>query len=124
MLPHFGKRFTYTDWLEVVVLTQSRTFGLLTRGEKISTLAPFGEYFNHRNPHHVLWHWDEDETGRKGWFASAVMEAKIGEQVYTSYGLKDNIELFSGYGFIEIQNEYRMKVKLRPLLNRDDPLLE
>ena len=61
----------------------SRTFGLninsVNDENDVTTMAPFGEYFNHRNPPHVKWTWNADEMGRSGWFAIAALEVKKGE---------------------------------------------
>ena len=82
-------------------LIHSRNFGSHYRGYSNGLLVPLADMLNHVRPRQTTWEYNESEDA---FTITALIPLKKGDQVFDSYGRKDNRRLFFCYGFVEDDN--------------------
>lgn len=73
---------------------------------------------NHKRPRQTTWTYTDD---REGFIIEAMEDIKRDEQVYDSYGKKDNSRFLLNYGFINLNNDAN-EFPLKIYYNVDDSL--
>ena len=122
-IPDFSLKYSVRDWLEVNAADTSRRYGNRPSGS--SVLLPLGDLFNHANPPAAKWFWVEREDEKLNWSMQAMRDIARGEEVSTTYGTHDNMDLLVTYGFILPDNPKALKVDITyeaVNLQADDPL--
>ena len=98
-------------WAKLVVLT--RTFAINTSSNPLHpsphapdrtllTLAPFADMLNHASTPDALWEFDESMQQFRMTYtrSSSLPPLKAGEPISTTYGSRNNRQLFITYGFV------------------------
>jgi len=93
----------FEDFKRIRTLVNSRIFGTYINGEEDDSMVPFADMFNYKwQTSMIRWKYDND---MKAFTVIANEEIKRGEEVYLSYGHKDNRSFFLFYGFVIDDNE-------------------
>ena len=102
LMPDFGLKHSFYDWLEAHVLFASRNFSYPKENSKgrVSVIVPLADLFNHNIPADLSWKFEADKHGDKAFVYVALRDIEEGEEVRISYGAKDNNNLLSTYGFM------------------------
>jgi len=95
-LPDVHERYSEDDyvWAHTVVL--SRVFSCVIKGANTEALVPMADMLNHAAKPNTAWGYDE----KKSVFSVlATTGIEVGADILDSYGQKDNMLLFTFYGF-------------------------
>ena len=76
----------------------------------LNSCVPFIELFNHDIEFNTDWGFDSD---KKGFYLKAVKDIKIGEELTTTYGEQNNINLFMDYGFTLSYNKFKNPIRIK-----------
>jgi histone-lysine N-methyltransferase SETD3 len=101
-----------------MILVQSRVFGITVEGKEVTALVPVADMLNHNIPCQVRWFYDD---ARRGFVMKAEEDIPRGDQVYDSYGNKDDSTFLMNYGFLPPTK--RNRALIIAYLNADDPYL-
>ena len=85
----------------IASLITSRNFGSFYRNRNNGLLVPLADMLNHSRPRQTAWEYNQEEDA---FVILAVIRLNKGDQVFDSYGRKDNRRLFFCYGFVEDDN--------------------
>eukprot|EP01084_Bolivina_argentea_P013680 25657_1 len=85
--------FSFEEYKWAITAVQSRVFGW----NNTIWMIPVFDMLNHNNNPDVEWDGNNPENG---FIFTAINDIKYGNEIYTSYGEKSNIELLLLYGFI------------------------
>jgi hypothetical protein len=90
---YHSKNIDYNKYLYYRLLVTSRIF----QYDDILYMVPFADLFNHNeNKSSIRWFYDED---KKVFVFQSTKKIKANEQIYNSYGSKNNHVLYLYYGF-------------------------
>ena len=76
----------------------------------LNSCVPFIELFNHDNNFNTDWGFDPIQ---KGFYLKAVKDIKIGQELTTTYGNENNINLFMDYGFTLNNNKFKSPIRVK-----------
>jgi histone-lysine N-methyltransferase SETD3 len=121
LMPGFNTTFRFEDYLWARAVLSSRVFGWKLAGfESEEFLIPFGDMLNHRSPKQVEWRYSTDAEGVE-YIARENISA--GDEIFISYGAKDNARYLLHYGFT-VEAPASRVVRLHVPLSEDLPLVE
>ncbi len=91
-------------------IVSSRIFGINIDGKECSVLSPYIDMMNHNNniENRISWHYDKN---KKCMYVESNGYIGKGEEVFTSYGIKSNTDLYVIYGFT-LENNERKSITL------------
>ena len=101
------------------MMVSSRIFGIQVEGVKTDGFVAYADMLNHKRPRQTTWSYTDE---KRGFIIEAMEDIKRGEQVYDSYGKKDNSRFLLNYGFINLNNDAN-EVPLKISYNRNDPFI-
>ena len=96
------------QYKENFVLVTSRNF--LRRDssfEDVNSMVPYVDLLNHKNNYNVYFYFDDYKDSM---IVYAIKDINKGDEVINYYGEENNINLYTGYGFIIKDNIYKVKV--------------
>ena len=99
-MPDFKAQYSLQDYLESYACVTSRTFNhdLVKKGT--AAFIPVADMINHSpDVANCEYSYGTDNEGRVGFFVRAGRYIRQGQQVFYSYGNRDNSELLMNYGF-------------------------
>ena len=102
----------------MMMMIASRVFGNQREGVNTYDLVAYADMLNHRRPKQTHWSYSNE---KEGFIIEALKDIKRGEQVYESYGKKDNSSFFLNYGFVNLNNDAN-EVPIKVYYNESDPL--
>ena len=109
--------FTEEEFNGACILVQSRLFGVTIGGKSAITMVPMADMHNHNSTCcKVKWLYD---NARKGFVMKAEEDIQRGEQVFISYGVKDDASFLLNYGFLP--EVYRTTTLVRADLDPNGP---
>ena len=112
------EQFPLREYSEIRMMVSSRIFGIQVEGVKTDGFVAYADMLNHRRPRQTTWTYTDE---REGFIIEALEDINRGEQIYDSYGKKDNSRFFLNYGFINLNNDAN-EVPIKVYYNESDPL--
>lgn len=102
--------FTLLEFTQMMLVTWSRMFALNVNGKKVEALIPLAGMFNQRRIVMTEWSYSTEQAG---FVYTALEDIPRNQEIFTTYGEQDSMQLFLHYGFVSPNaNLVRLKFQL------------
>jgi len=102
----------YEKYKYYFYLSQTRNFSRPNSKffSDLNSVVPFMDLFNHDTNFNLDWEYSDE---KKGFILYSVKNIEKGEELTTTYGEIDNMELFVVYGFTLENNKYKAPIRIK-----------